>query len=196
MKDKLKAKLKSYGFWVSLASAVMVFLNTLGLKVDIPYLSQVTTAFLSILVIAGILTKPGDGGSSGTPEDFYEEQTTEEAPSEQPEAQSAEESEQPEEQSAEQSEQPGATTPAEPAQPGEEQTEAQEPAQPGAEELEQLGAATPAEPAQPGAEQPEAQYPAQPGTLAIAEPLQLVQSSPAPIAEPAQPVAETSATNP
>ena len=64
MKDKLKAKLKSYGFWVSLASAVMVFLNTLGLKVDIPYLSQVTTAFLSILVIAGILTKPGDGGSN------------------------------------------------------------------------------------------------------------------------------------
>ena len=63
MKEKIKAKLKSYGFWVSLSSAVMVFLNTLGLKVDIPYLSQVTTAFLSILVIAGILTKPGDSGS-------------------------------------------------------------------------------------------------------------------------------------
>ena len=64
MKEKIKAKLKSYGFWVSLSSAVMVFLNTLGLKVDIPYLSQVTTAFLSILVIAGILTKPGDSGSN------------------------------------------------------------------------------------------------------------------------------------
>ena len=110
MKDKLKAKLKSYGFWVSLASAVMVFLNTLGLKVDIPYLSQVTTAFLSILVIAGILTKPGDGGSSGTPEDFYDEQTTEEEPSEQTEEQPAEESE----------------------QLGAEQTEAQKLAQPGA----------------------------------------------------------------
>ena len=72
MKDKLKAKLKSYGFWVSLASAVMVFLNTLGLKVDIPYLSQVTTAFLSILVIAGILTKPGDSGS-GSAEDGAED---------------------------------------------------------------------------------------------------------------------------
>lgn len=106
MKDKLKAKLKSYGFWVSLASAVMVFLNTLGLKVDIPYLSQVTTAFLSILVIAGILTKPGDGGSSGTPEDLCEEQTTEEEPSEQTE-----------EQPAEESEQPGALAIAEPLQP-------------------------------------------------------------------------------
>ena len=124
MKDKLKAKLKSYGFWVSLASAVMVFLNTLGLKVDIPYLSQVTTAFLSILVIAGILTKPGDGGSSGTPEDFCEEQTTEEEPSEQTEEQPAEESEQP-------GAQPGAeqTEAQKPAQPGTEQTEAQEPAQ-------------------------------------------------------------------
>lgn len=148
MKDKLKAKLKSYGFWVSLASAVMVFLNTLGLKVDIPYLSQVTTAFLSILVIAGILTKPGDGGSSGTPEDFCEEQTTEEEPSEQTE-----------EQPAEESAHLGA-------QPGAEQPEAQKPAQ-------------------PGAEQTEAK-PAQPGALAIAEPLQPVQSEPAPIAEPAQ----------
>lgn len=60
MKEKIKARLKSYGFWVSMASAVMVFLNTLGLKVDIPYLSQVTTAFLSILVIAGIISKPGE----------------------------------------------------------------------------------------------------------------------------------------
>ena len=80
MKEKIKAKLKSYGFWVSLSSAVMVFLNTLGLKVDIPYLSQVTTAFLSILVIAGILTKPGDSGS-GSAEDGAEdteEETAEE----------------------------------------------------------------------------------------------------------------------
>ena len=139
MKDKLKAKLKSYGFWVSLASAVMVFLNTLGLKVDIPYLSQVTTAFLSILVIAGILTKPGDGGSSGTPEDLCEEQTTEEEPSEQTEEQPAEESEQP-------GAQPEAQKPAQP--------EAQEPAQPGAEQPEAQKLA------QPGAAQPEAQEPA------------------------------------
>lgn len=60
MKEKLKAKLKSYGFWVSMASAVMALLNTLGLEVDIPYLSQVTTAFLSILVIAGFIGKPGE----------------------------------------------------------------------------------------------------------------------------------------
>ena len=157
MKDKLKAKLKSYGFWVSLASAVMVFLNTLGLKVDIPYLSQVTTAFLSILVIAGILTKPGDGGSSGTPEDFCDEQTTEEEPSEQT-------AEQPAEESAHLGAQP----------------EAQEPAQPGAEQPEAQ------KPAQPGAEQTEAQKLAQPGALAIAETLQLVQSEPASIAEPVQ----------
>lgn len=80
MKEKIKAKLKSYGFWVSLSSAVMVFLNTLGLKVDIPYLSQVTTAFLSILVIAGILTKPGDSGSGSAESgaEDTEEETAEE----------------------------------------------------------------------------------------------------------------------
>ena len=60
MKEKLKAKLKSYGVWVSMASAVMALLNTLGLEVDLPYLSQVTTAFLSILVIAGFIGKPGE----------------------------------------------------------------------------------------------------------------------------------------
>ena len=37
MKDKIVSKLKSYGFWMSLVSAVFVFLNTLGMKMDIPY---------------------------------------------------------------------------------------------------------------------------------------------------------------
>ena len=92
MKEKIKAKLKSYGFWVSLSSAVMVFLNTLGLKVDIPYLSQVTTAFLSILVIAGILTKPGDSGSGsaeGGAEDA-EEETAEETAESRPDGETSE----------------------------------------------------------------------------------------------------------
>ena len=66
MKDRLVNKLKSYGFWMSLASAVFVFLNTLGMKVDIPYLTQITTAFLGILAVAGIISRPGgDGGASG-----------------------------------------------------------------------------------------------------------------------------------
>lgn len=66
MKDRLVNKLKSYGFWMSLASAVFVFLNTLGMKVDIPYLTQITTAFLGILAVAGIITKSGgSGGASG-----------------------------------------------------------------------------------------------------------------------------------
>lgn len=87
MKEKLKAKLKSYGFWVSMASAVMALLNTLGLEVDIPYLSQVTTAFLSILVIAGFIGKPGEppaGTESGAQaeqegESFEDEKEKEDA---------------------------------------------------------------------------------------------------------------------
>lgn len=64
MKDKIVSKLKSYGFWMSLVSAVFVFLNTLGMKMDIPYLTQITTAFLGILAVAGIISRPsgGDGG--------------------------------------------------------------------------------------------------------------------------------------
>lgn len=68
MKAKILAKLKSYGFWVSLTSAIMVFINTLGLKVDIPYLNQVTMAFLSILVVAGIITKPGSTPAGDAPD--------------------------------------------------------------------------------------------------------------------------------
>lgn len=131
MKEKLKAKLKSYSFWVSLASAVMVFLNTLGLKVDIPYLSQVTTAFLSILVIAGILTKPGesaqteeaqedqseyptDQDQSEGEEDFDQEESEGEVTPEQEEAEVAETSAQAEENPAQA--ETSAASPASPAQ--------------------------------------------------------------------------------
>ena len=67
---------------MSLASAVMVFLNTLGLKVDIPYLSQVTTAFLSILVIAGILTKPGESAQTEEAQEDQSEYPTDQDQSE------------------------------------------------------------------------------------------------------------------
>ena len=62
MKDKIVSKLKSYGFWMSLASAVFVFLNTLGMKVDIPCLTQITTAFLGILAVAGIISRSDSSG--------------------------------------------------------------------------------------------------------------------------------------
>ena len=55
MKENIKEKLKSYEFWVSVASAVMVLLQTISIRVDIPYINEVTMAFLSLLTVAGIL---------------------------------------------------------------------------------------------------------------------------------------------
>lgn len=57
MKENIKEKLKSYEFWVSVASAVMVLLQTISIRVDIPYINEVTMAFLSLLTVAGILKK-------------------------------------------------------------------------------------------------------------------------------------------
>lgn len=55
----MKEKLKSYEFWVSVASAIMVFLQTLSLKIDMPYITQATMGFLGALTVAGILKKSG-----------------------------------------------------------------------------------------------------------------------------------------
>lgn len=57
MKENIKEKLKSYEFWVSVASAVMVLLQTISIRVDIPYINEVTMAFLSLLTVVGILKK-------------------------------------------------------------------------------------------------------------------------------------------
>lgn len=53
----MKEKLKSYDFWVSVASAVMVLLQTISIKIDVPYVNEITMAFLSLLAVTGILKK-------------------------------------------------------------------------------------------------------------------------------------------
>lgn len=55
----MKEKLKSYDFWMSVASAVMVFLQTLSIKINVPYINEITMAFLSLLAVTGILKKNG-----------------------------------------------------------------------------------------------------------------------------------------
>lgn len=57
MKESIKEKLKSYEFWVSVASAVMMLLQTISIKINIPYINEVTMAFLSLLTVTGILKK-------------------------------------------------------------------------------------------------------------------------------------------
>lgn len=59
----LKEKIKSYSFWVSLASAVILILKVLGSRfgftVDETMISDLFTALCSILVILGIIVIPG-----------------------------------------------------------------------------------------------------------------------------------------
>ena len=60
---KLKDKIKSYSFWVSLASAIILILKLLGTRfgfsVDETMISDLFTALCSILVLLGIIVVPG-----------------------------------------------------------------------------------------------------------------------------------------
>ena len=63
---KLKDKIKSYSFWVSIASAVILILKVLGNRfgfvVDESMVSDIFTALCSILVLMGIIVVPSAQG--------------------------------------------------------------------------------------------------------------------------------------
>ena len=68
----MKEKIKSYEFWVSIVSAVMVVLQSLSLKFQLPYIQEVVMGFLGILAVAGIVKKsdpPTDDGGAMTEEE-------------------------------------------------------------------------------------------------------------------------------
>ncbi|MDE6189976.1 MAG: hypothetical protein K2G37_06855 [Clostridia bacterium] len=53
----MKEKLRSYEFWVSIFSAVLVVLQTLSAKINIPHTTEIMTAFLGALCVVGIIKK-------------------------------------------------------------------------------------------------------------------------------------------
>ena len=59
---KLKDRIKTYNFWVSLSSAVFLFLkvigNQVGFKVSETMFSDLITSLCGILVILGIIVPP------------------------------------------------------------------------------------------------------------------------------------------
>lgn len=57
----MKEKFKNYGLWISLISAVLMILQSLGLKFDMPYINEVITSILGVLVALGIISNPSDG---------------------------------------------------------------------------------------------------------------------------------------
>ena len=64
---KIPDKMKSKTFWLALAGAVVVFLQTSGVKVDAPYVNELVTALCAVLVVLGIVKddKKGGGPSEG-----------------------------------------------------------------------------------------------------------------------------------
>lgn len=54
----MKEKIKSYDFWMAIASALFVVLQAVGFTTEIPYLREITTAFLGFLAVSGFIVKP------------------------------------------------------------------------------------------------------------------------------------------
>lgn len=54
----MKDKIKSYDFWMAIASALFVVLQAVGFTTEIPYLQEITTAFLGLLAVSGLIVKP------------------------------------------------------------------------------------------------------------------------------------------
>lgn len=57
----MKEKLKSKRFWITLVGAVIVLLQAIGLKVDVPAVNEIVTAICSIGIVLGVIiedTKP------------------------------------------------------------------------------------------------------------------------------------------
>lgn len=64
---KIKERIKSYSFWISLASAVFLVIKVLGQKfgfsVDETLFNDIITSMCSILVILGIIVPPGSSNN-------------------------------------------------------------------------------------------------------------------------------------
>ena len=77
----MKDKLKNYGVWVSLISALLLFLSsisdTLGLHIDIPIVEEILYGICAVLVALGIISNPNDGkGYLDTSKSNSEKDTT------------------------------------------------------------------------------------------------------------------------
>ncbi len=57
----MKGKFKNYGLWISIVSAVLMLLQAMGLKFDLPYVNEIITSILGVLVTLGIISNPSDG---------------------------------------------------------------------------------------------------------------------------------------
>lgn len=67
---KLKDRLKSYSFWVSLSAALVIFVEAIGkaFNFDIPeeIINNIVMGFCGVLVVLGVVVKPTSTTSSET----------------------------------------------------------------------------------------------------------------------------------
>ena len=54
----MKGKFRNYGLWISIISAVLMLLQAMGLKFDLPYVNEIITSILGVLVTLGIISNP------------------------------------------------------------------------------------------------------------------------------------------
>lgn len=57
----MKERFKNYGFWISLVSGIIMVMQAMGLRVNVPYVNEVITAVLGVFVVLGIINNPKDG---------------------------------------------------------------------------------------------------------------------------------------
>lgn len=57
----MKEKFRNYGLWISIISAVLMILQAMGLKFDVPYVNEIITSVLGVLVTLGIISNPSSG---------------------------------------------------------------------------------------------------------------------------------------
>ncbi|MDE6967076.1 MAG: phage holin family protein [Clostridia bacterium] len=57
----MKGKFRNYGLWISMISAILMILQAMGLKFDLPYVNEIITSILGVLVAMGIISNPSDG---------------------------------------------------------------------------------------------------------------------------------------
>ena len=76
MNDLLKNKLKSYSFWVSLASAILLLIQTigrpLGLVIDESTYTSIVNSVLGIFVVLGIISHPAQNLLKGDATNFVD----------------------------------------------------------------------------------------------------------------------------
>lgn len=54
-------RFRNYGLWVAIGSFLLLVLQSFGLDIDVGQYDKLLDAFLSILVLAGIINNPSNG---------------------------------------------------------------------------------------------------------------------------------------